>query len=105
MDGYRIVHENPNKENLAYVVQYMGKNASLGEYFFWIADEMKDCGSAATRTIIYTQTIKRCAVVYSTLKTLLGDKIFTSEERSKDCVARNATLLHPTVKQGPIRVL
>ena len=104
MDGSHIVHENPNKENMAYVVQYMGKNASLAEYFSWIADELKDCGSAATRTIIYTQTIKQCAVVYSTLKTLLGDKIYSSEERDPKAVlliARNATLLHPTVKQGP----
>lgn len=61
MDGSHIVHENPNKENIAYVVQYMGENASFAEYFSWIADEVKDCGSAATSTIIYTQTIKQCA--------------------------------------------
>ena len=69
MDGSHIVHENPNKENIAYVVQYIRKNAGLAEYFSWIADEVKDCGSATTRTIIYTQTIKQCATVYSTLKT------------------------------------
>ena len=104
MDGSHIVHENPNKENIAYVVPYMGKNASRAEYFSWIADELKDCGSAATRTISYKQTIKQCAVVYSTLKTLLGDKIYSSEERDPKAVlliARNASLLHYTVKQGP----
>ena len=81
-----------------------GENASLAEYFSWIADEVKDCGSAATRTIIYTQTIKQCAFVYSTLKTLFGDKIYSSEEKDPKAmlpIARYATLLHPTVKQGP----
>lgn len=94
--------QKPNKENIAYVVQYMGKNASLAEYFSWIADEVKDCGSAATRTVIYTQTIKECAVVYSTLKTLLRDKIYGSEERDPKTVLLE--MLHSctlAVKQGP----
>ncbi|XP_068693066.1 bifunctional 3'-5' exonuclease/ATP-dependent helicase WRN-like [Montipora foliosa] len=81
MNGPHIVTESPNKANISYVVQYMGRNASLAEYLSWISNEVKDRGSAATRTIIYTQTIKQCAVAYSTLKTLLGDKIYSSEER------------------------
>lgn len=77
-----IVAESPNKANISYVVHYMGKTAALSDYFSWIVKELKECGSAATRTIIYCQTIKQCAVVYSTLKTLLGDKIYeNSEER------------------------
>ena len=59
MDGCHIVCESPDKANISYVVQYMGKNASLAEYFSWIAN-VKGCGSAATRTIIYTQTISPC---------------------------------------------
>ena len=86
MKDPHIVTESPNKANISYVVQYMGKNASLAEYLSWISNEVKDCGSAATRTIIYTQTIKQCAVVYSTLKTLLGDKIYSSEERNPKTV-------------------
>ena len=101
----------------AYVVQYMGGNAGLVEYFSWIADEVKDCGSAATRTVIYTQTIKQCAVVYSTLKILLRDKIYSSEERDPKTVLLE--MLHSCTRQsnkdhilasfqsdqGPIRVL
>lgn len=86
MNGPHIVTESPNKANISYVVQYMGKNASLAEYLSWLSNELKDCGSAATRTIIYTQTIKQCAVVYSTLKTLLGNKIYSSEERNPKSV-------------------
>ena len=86
MNDPHIVTESPNKANISYVVQYMGKNATLAEYLTWISNEVKDCGSEATRTIIYTQTIKQCAVVYSTLKTLLGDKIYSSEERNPKTV-------------------
>ena len=65
-----IVEENPNKPNIAYVVKYMERNARLSDYFHWIAKEVIDKHSMATRTIIYCQTIKQCAVVYSTLKNL-----------------------------------
>lgn len=81
-----------------------GENASLADYLSWIRNKVKDCGSAATRAIpvIYTQTIKQCAVVYSTLKTLLGDKIYSSEERNPKTVLLE--MLHscppPPVKQG-----
>ena len=86
MNSPHVVTESPNKANISYVVQYMGKKASLAEYLSWISNEVKKCGSAATRTIIYTQTIKQCAVVYSTLKTLLGDKIYNSEDRDTKTV-------------------
>lgn len=98
MTGPRIVTESPNKANISYVVQYMGKNASLADYLSWISNEVKDCGSAATRTIIYTQTIKQCAVVYSTLKTLLGDKIYSSEERNPKTVLLE--MLHSCTPQS-----
>ena len=65
-----IVEENSNKPNIAYVVKYMERNACLSDYFHWIAKEVIDKHSMATRTIIYCQTIKQCAVVYSTLKNL-----------------------------------
>ena len=87
MKDPHIVTESPDKANISYVVRCMGKNASLAEYLFWMSNEVKDCGSAATlRTIIYTKIIKQCAVVYLTLKTLLGDKIYSSEERNPKTV-------------------
>ena len=87
------------------------------EYFSWIADEVKDCGSAATRTVIYTQTIKQCAVLYSTLKTPVRDKICSSEERDPKTVLlemihsctpqsnKDHILASFQSDQGPIRVL
>lgn len=88
-----IVEENPNKPNIAYVVKYMERNARLSDYFHWIAKEVIDKHSMATRTIIYCQTIKQCAVVYSTLKTLIGDKIYV-DPQNKDLKRVVLEMLH-----------
>ena len=68
--------ESPNKDNISYVVNYMKKNLNLSGYFSWLADEVLVKGILAARTIIYCQTIKQCALVYSTLKILLGGKMY-----------------------------
>lgn len=70
-----MVLECPNKENISYVVYYMKKTSRLSDYLSWIANEVIEHGTGATRTIIYCQTIKQCPVVYSTLKVLLGENI------------------------------
>ena len=74
------ITETPNKGNITYIVQYMRKDANLSQYFAWLAEEFKAQSTAATRTIIYCQTIKQCAVVYSTLKSLLDDKMYVNSE-------------------------
>ena len=71
-----MVLESPHKENICYVVYYMKKTSSLSDYLSWIADEVIEHGTGATRTIIYCQTIKQCAEVYSALKVLLGENIY-----------------------------
>lgn len=40
-------------------------------YLSWFADEILEKGTLATRTIIYCQTIKECALVYTTLQSAL----------------------------------
>ena len=75
-DNPCMVLESPNKGNISYVVHYMKKKCSLSDYLSWIADELIEHGTGATRTIIFCQTIKQCAVVYSTLKVLLGENIY-----------------------------
>lgn len=71
-----MVVDSPNKDNILYVVHYLQKNASISSYFRWLTDEVTTRGKAATRTIIYCQTVKQCAVIYSTLKTQLGENIY-----------------------------
>ena len=54
----------------------MKKNANLSDYFSWLANEVSENCTGATPTIIYCQTIKQCALVYTTIKILLGEKIY-----------------------------
>jgi len=88
-----MVLESPNKENISYVVHYMAKTSSLSDYLSWIADEAIEHGTGATRTIIYCQTIKQCAVVYSTLKVLLGENLY-EDPLSKDAKRVLLEMLH-----------
>lgn len=48
----------------------------MSHYVSWLADEILEKGTLATRTIIYYQTIKECALVYTTPKILLSEKIY-----------------------------
>ena len=75
INPYEIV-DSPNKDNIAYVVHYLQKNVSISSYFKWLTDEIIAKGKTVTRTIIYCQTIKQCAVIYSTLKAELGNKVY-----------------------------
>ena len=85
--------ESPNKENISYIVDYMKKNANLSDYFSWLANEVSENGTEATRTIIYCQTIKQCALVYTTIKILLGEKIY-EDPMQKDAKRVLLEMLH-----------
>ena len=80
MRDSHLIFESPNKGNISYVVQYMKKNANLAQYIAWIAQEVLAHGTEATKTIIYCQNIKQCAVIYSTIKSLLGENIHANSE-------------------------
>jgi superfamily II DNA helicase RecQ len=60
MNDPHLIMESPNKENIAYVVEYMQKSTSLSSYFAWVADDIITKKTAATRTIIYCQTMFCC---------------------------------------------
>ena len=76
MDNPHVVFESPNKENVAYSVQYMPKDADLEHYFDWLVEELRVKKEHCDRTIVYCQTIKQCGVLYATLKGMLGRYIY-----------------------------
>jgi len=79
MENPYIIHESPSKPNIAYSVCYMPKDESVNAYFQWLGKELKELGIHTTRTIIYCQTIKQCTLIYSTIKGMLGNKLFTGD--------------------------
>ena len=76
MKDCHVISESPSKTNIAYSVLYMGNDKPIEEYFQWLVDEVTEEKIKATRTIIYCQTIKQCGTIYSTLRGMLGDKLY-----------------------------
>ena len=83
MESPHTIFENPSKPNVAYSVYYIPKESMLDNYFQWLADELLMQRTSSTRTIIYCQTIKQCGLIYSTLKAMLGNKIFLGETNDR----------------------
>jgi len=42
MDNPHVIYENPSKAYIAYSVHYMDKERSVEDYFWWLADELKE---------------------------------------------------------------
>jgi hypothetical protein len=83
MENPHVIYESPNKPNITYSVCYMQQDESVSTYFQWLVEEPKQFGIQTTRTIIYCQTIKQCTIVYSTLKGMLGTKLFTAQPNDR----------------------
>lgn len=79
MNHPHVIFESPGKPNIAYSVYYIPKDRCLGDYFQWLGDEQLTEKELTTRTVIYCQTIKQCGLIYSTLRAMLGKKIFLGE--------------------------
>lgn len=74
-----LVYESPGKPNITYSACYMPKDSCIDGYFSWLAKELKQLGISTIHTITYCQTIKQCTLVYSTLRGMLGNDLFTAQ--------------------------
>ena len=86
MESPHIIYECPSKDNITYAVLYVEKNKSPEECFGWLIEELEELGSLTTRTIVYCQTIKQCGLIYSTLKAVLGKKMYLNNKRDAENV-------------------
>ena len=73
MDNPCVIFESPNKDNIAYVVEYMPKDVDLEHYFAWLIEELREKKELCDRTILYCQTIKQCGLLYATIRAMLGN--------------------------------
>ena len=86
MDNPYVMFESPNKESIAYVVEYMPRDEDLEYYFCWLLDELKEKKELCDRTIIYCQTIKQCGLLYATIKAMLGNDMYVGNEGHNNCL-------------------
>lgn len=88
---YEVI-DNPHRHNIVFAVQKMDKNASIADHFRSILDELKSKGNETKRTVIYCQTIKQCAILFSTFNVELGNNIYL--DCNKDPRKRLCEMMH-----------
>ena len=77
-----LISESPFKTNITYSVQYIPNDQTIEYYFKWLRDDLVTQQKDFPRTIIYCQTIKQCSLIYSMLKSMLGDMIYVDETKN-----------------------
>lgn len=74
-----FIEQNPNKPNLCFSVQYINNSNPLESTFGSIMNELTNKGT--TRTMIFCQTRRQCAVIFTVFRrTLLGKMFVQCEE-------------------------
>jgi ATP-dependent DNA helicase RecQ len=70
------IEVSPDGENLTYVKQYVNNNIPLGDVFGKIIEQVKTDKQGTSRTIIYCQIIKQCAILWRIFKLELAYDIY-----------------------------
>ncbi len=73
------ITESPNKVNVRYTVQKLDNSVPIVENFRCLINELKQKGKATTRSIIYCQTVKQCAHLFSMFELELGLSMYDGE--------------------------
>ena len=76
LDNPFEIVDDPNCPNITFVVQKMDYSFKLADHCLFLVDELKQKGRETTRTIVYCQTIKRCAILFNIFKIKLGNNLF-----------------------------
>lgn len=75
-----IIERSPERPNVSFDVQYLNKNVPVSTTFEFLIEELKTKRVACKRTMIFCQTRKQCALLYSTFKDSLGNCFFAKEQ-------------------------
>ena len=81
------IEVSPDRVNLQYIKQYVENNMPMSDVFGKIIQEVKIDNRGTTRTIIYCQTRKQCAILWRIFKLELGEQMFLQNSGiTKDCL-------------------
>ena len=76
VDQLHTVEQNPNRENLFYVLTHMEKESGLEDIFRKVITELQTFHNHTERTIIYCQTRKQCSVLFRMFELSLGANMY-----------------------------
>ena len=67
-----IMEHSPERPNVQFSVRYLDKNLPVSSVFSTLIDDLRSKNVSCERTMIFCQTRKQCALVYSAFKESLG---------------------------------
>ena len=75
------IEKNPEKANICHSVKYVEKNAPISWLFEPLIEDVKEKKLLCERTMIFCQTRKQCASLYSLFKENLGVNFYATEQQ------------------------
>lgn len=72
MKSVLVIERSPDMPNIRFDVHYLENKIPLEKTFSAIIDDVRVKRSSTTRTVIFCQTRKQCALIYNTFKESLG---------------------------------
>ena len=101
-----IMEHCPERPNVQFSVRYLDKNLPVSSIFRTLIDELRSQNVSCERTMIFCQTRKQCALVYSAFKESLGDDLYVNKHfGSKKRLVKKHILCNMSRPSGHIRIV
>ena len=101
-----IMEHSPERPNVQFSVRYLNKNLPVSSIFSTLIDDLRSKNVSCERTMIFCQTRKQCALVYSAFKESLGDDLYVNKHvDSKKRMVEMVMLEHPRLSKSTFLVI
>lgn len=74
-----VIEHNPERPNVQFSVKYLDKSMPVSFTFNNLIEELRVSNSSCQRTMIFCQTRKQCALLYSVFKDNLGNDFYLNK--------------------------
>ena len=80
-DSLFLIQKDPNRDNIKYAVKYVENKSDIVDIFGPCINLLQHEGEISPRTIIFCQTRKQCALLYSVFSSKLKDKMYAKGKK------------------------
>lgn len=74
-----VIEHSPERPNVHFSVKYLDKNMPVSSTFNILIEELRVRNSSCQRTMIFCQTRKQCALLYSVFKDKRGNDFYLNK--------------------------
>eukprot|EP00112_Aurelia_sp_Birch-Aquarium-sp1_P019504 Seg483.13 transcript_id=Seg483.13/GoldUCD/mRNA.D3Y31 product="ATP-dependent DNA helicase Q-like 1" protein_id=Seg483.13/GoldUCD/D3Y31 len=82
--GTFCLEKNPVRSNIIYIFQQIEKDKAMKDIFSPIIEELRQEKGKTSRTVLFCQTRKHCAILYRVFSMELGNAIYANEDFSPE---------------------